>query len=193
MNNKLGLGFVATLLLIWVGVELAGGVSAAEPKPPAPKKAQPAAPATPAQAAKPLGAIASAAASQGVKSCLGRIDQVTGFLTGGATVGAFLFNAPDNADKKIYSTSMEIKIADTLAYASTTFAPVGTAGCGAVYDAVTYWPVDCAQTAKTTFANLNPAGFVKNYIQILEGGPALRVFLMPAGQGCVAIKKEVVF
>jgi hypothetical protein len=193
MNRKIGLVSAATLLSIWLGVELTGGASAAEPKAAVPKTPAAPAPAKAAAPAKPLNAIATAAASQGVKSCLGRIDQVTDFLSKGATVGAFLFNAPESADKKIYSTSMEIKISDTLAYATTTFAPVGTAGCGAAYDAVTYWPVDCAQTAKTTFSNMKPVGLVKNSIQILEGGPAVRVFLMPAGQGCVAIKKEVVF
>jgi hypothetical protein len=193
MNNKIGLGFVAAMVSIWLAVLLTEWASAAEPKPPASKKAQPTAPATSATTAKPLNAIASAAATQGVKSCLGRIDQVTSFIGTNATVGAFLFNAPENADKHVYSASMEVQVADTLGYASATFAPVGGGGCGAVYDAVTYWPNDCGRTAQTTFAHLKPAGIVKSQIQILEGGPALRVFLMPAGTGCVAIKKEVVF
>jgi hypothetical protein len=193
MNSKIVRGFLAALLSVWLGAELTGGASAAEPKAPTPKK--PAAPAVakPAAPAKPLNAIATAAANQGVTTCLGRIDQVTSFIGTNATIGAFLFNAPDNADKRVYSTSMEVHVADTLGYVSATFAPVGSGGCGAAYDAVTYWPNDCGHTAQTTFAHMKPAGLVKKDIQILEGGPALRVFLMPAGQGCVAIKKEVVF
>jgi|OpeIllAssembly_1097287.scaffolds.fasta_scaffold158086_2 hypothetical protein len=193
MNSKFVLGFVVASLSVWLGAELTGGASAAEPKTPAPRKPAAPAPAKPQVPAQPLNAIATAAANQGVKSCLGRIDQVTRFISTNATIGAFLFNAPDNADKHVYSTSMEVHVADTLGYATATFAPVGGSGCGAVYDAVTFWPSDCGHTAQTTFAHMKPAGLVKEDIQILEGGPSIRVFLMPAGQGCVAIKKEVVF
>lgn len=78
------------------------------------------------------------------------------------------------------------------AYVSAHFAPNQANGCGAAYDAVAYWPQKCEAVAGKRFATLKKVGQLKKDIAILDGGPALKVFLMPAGTGCVSIKKEVV-
>jgi hypothetical protein len=137
--------------------------------------------------------VVKTAAQMGVNTCLKRIDQITSFLAKNADAGTFLFPATSNPDKSLFSTSMEVLASNTLAYASASFAPVGTDGCGALYEAVTYWPTNCQQTAAQGFAQLKAVGAIKRNIFILDGGPNMRVFLMPAGTGCVAIKKEVVF
>ena len=49
-----------------------------------------------------------------------------------------------------------------------------------------------ARVATQQFAGLKRAGQMKTNITLLDGGPATKVFLMPAGSGCVSIKKEVV-
>ena len=136
--------------------------------------------------------VVGSAAASGVKTCLERIDQVSTFVASGANTGAFLFSAPTNADKQIFAASMEMMAENLTAYISASFAP-SASGCSATYDAVTYWPLDCQKTAETEFAKLRFIGMLKGKIQILDGGPSIRVFLMPADKGCVAIKKEVVF
>ncbi len=65
-------------------------------------------------------------------------------------------------------------------------------GCGAAYDAVVYWPLKCDAVAAKQFASLKKVGQLKKDISVLDGGVATKVFLMPAGSGCVSIKKEVV-
>ena len=50
----------------------------------------------------------------------------------------------------------------------------------------------CALTAARQFAGLKTIGKLKKDISVLDGGVATKVFLMPAGSGCVSIKKEVV-
>lgn len=136
---------------------------------------------------------ARAAAQRGVKSCLSRIDQISGFLGQAAETGVFLFNPAKDADKRLFSTSMEVLSQNSLAYVSASYAPGGTDGCGASYEAVTWWPSNCNDVAAKAFPALRFAAPLLRNVQVLEGDATLRVFLMPAGTGCVSIKKEVIF
>jgi hypothetical protein len=91
------------------------------------------------------------------------------------------------------SVSMELLSPDkTSAYASASFAPNQANGCGAVYEAVIYWPQSCDAVAARQFPQAKKLKALQKSIQSLESGPA-KVFLMPAGSGCVSIKKEIVF
>ena len=128
----------------------------------------------------------------GVKRCLQRISQVTDFLTTGSKSSMFLFSPPDQPDNRMLSTSMEIAQASGLSYASASFHP-RDGGCGSVYEAVTYWQDSCDAVAKRVYPSLRQTGLVQTYIRVMDGGPAMRLFLMPAGTGCVAIKKEVLY
>lgn len=87
---------------------------------------------------------------------------------------------------------MEVATEQGSAYVSATFAPNQANGCGAAYDAVVYWPLACDALASKQFSSLKKIGMLKKAITVLDGGVATKVFLMPAGTGCVAIKKEIV-
>lgn len=141
----------------------------------------------------PLNPLAQAMYKSGVVSCLDRINQVSNFVFGGYNSGAAMFVAPQAANAHISSASMEILPPRELVYASADFAPYGTGECGAVYETVTYWPAACDDVAKQQFAQAQNIGPLKSIIATLSGGPNLRIFLMPAGKGCVAIKKEVIY
>ncbi len=140
-----------------------------------------------------LNPVAQSAAKQGVKSCLKRIDQITNFLGKGANAGISLFPAPSIVDRRLFSLAMEVDLPGTLSYAGASFAPVGTDNCDAEYQAVTYVPMNCQNLAARNFSQLKSLGVMKQSIQMLDGGPNMRVFLMPAGQGCVVIKKEMAY
>jgi hypothetical protein len=159
---------------------------------PAPSKATPPAPATPAPTTQSTNPVVQAAAKVGISKCLKRVDQVSSFLTRGTQAGVFIFPTTKDADRHVFSTDFEILAPGTLAYASSSFASAGGNECDAVYEAVTYWPVSCQEAARQGYPQLKSAGVIKQNIQILDGGPAMRVFLMPAGAGCVSIKKELV-
>lgn len=139
-------------------------------------------------------AITQAIVKSGAGDCRARANQVVNYLTTGSQSGAFLFLPPQaDGTKRLTSASLEVRSPQQVAYASASFAPVGSGRCDAVYDAVAYWNANCQEVAAKNFGQFKPVGAIKQNIFILEGGPQARVFLMPAGVGCVSIKKEVAY
>ena len=89
--------------------------------------------------------------------------------------------------------SSEIVEQNDSVYVSSTYAPSGKDDCAASYDLVKYWPNNCQDVAnKVYFQFGNPTKLVSQII-VLGREPNVKVFLMPAGEGCVSIKKEIVF
>lgn len=139
-----------------------------------------------------VNAVAQAAVQQGARTCASRINQVSNFLGFGPQAGAMLMMPPSQPDQRLIPLAMEVPAEGGSAYVSATFAPNQANGCGAAYDAVVYWPQKCEAVAAKQFVGMKRAGQMKTNITMLDGGPATKVFLMPAGSGCVSIKKEVV-
>jgi hypothetical protein len=166
-------------------------------------KAAPAAPKTapaPAPAAAPavqapapgVNSITQAAVKAGVLASAGRINQVMTYLTGNSQSGAYLFMPKTLPDQSIFSVSMEIQNPNaTPIYASASFAPLTSGQSGAVYDAIQYVQQSCDYVEKNIFKGLKRTGILRKDIVALDGG-SVKIFLMPAGTGCIVIKKEVV-
>lgn len=136
--------------------------------------------------------ITQAAVKVGVLACASRINQVSNFVGYSPQAGAMLMMSPDQADQHLVPLVMEVPIEGGSAYVSAAFAPNPVNGCGAVYDAVVYWAQKCNAVAAVQFATLKKIGQLKKDITVLDGGVATKVFLMPAGSGCVSIKREAV-
>lgn len=138
--------------------------------------------------------ITQAVVNAGVLTCASRVNQVANFLTTGTQgAGAFLFIPPVNPDQKIVSISMEIPISPgSSAYASASFAPGQANNCGALYETVVYWPTGCDDVAGKNFAAFTRVSTLSKTVVILDGGQTTKVFLQPAGAGCVSIKKEII-
>jgi hypothetical protein len=177
---------------------------AAKPAEPAKEAAkEPAKPAEPAkagakEAAKPapvgIHPVAQAAANAGAVECMGQINRLSNGLTANAQSGAYLFTHPSEGARRLASVSFEVRGKEMLAYSSASFAPVVGGGCQALYEAVAYWEKPCAEVAKTTFSTLKSTQAIMKDIEVLaDTKTLLRVFLMPAGKGCVSIKKDVLF
>jgi hypothetical protein len=149
-------------------------------------------PASPSPQPAPTNAITQAAAQKGVLSCAARLNQVSTFLGFGPQAGALVMVPPAQPDQRIVPLIMELPTPSGSAYASASFAPNQANGCGATYDAVVYWPDKCEAVAAKSFPNMKNIGKLKKNIGVLDGGQATKVFLMPAGVGCISIKKEVV-
>ncbi len=142
----------------------------------------------------PVNGITQAAVKAGVLVCTSRVNQVATFLTADVQgVSAMLFMPLNNPDQHLISVSLEIPQKEAFsAYASASFAPNQANGCGGMYETVVYWPQKCDEVAHKTFGALKKIeGFSKN-LTVLDGGIWTKIFLMPAGSGCVSIKKEVV-
>lgn len=128
----------------------------------------------------------------GAITCAPRVNQITNFLIASGEHGAFLFVPPKEVDKAMVSVSMEIQAPNTpLAYASASFSPGTRIGCGGMYETVVYWSGACSAVASQVFKEAKVAGPLMKSITILEIANSARIFLMPAGTGCVSIKKEV--
>lgn len=149
-------------------------------------------PAAPAPAANPsVNSVTQAAVQGGVLTCAGRINQVASFLTAGSQSSAYLFTSAREPDQRIFSTSLEISGPGApVAYASASFAPNQANGCGALYETVTYWPLRCEEVGARQFTGLQASARLGSTLTVLQSG-TVRVFLMPADKGCVAIKKEI--
>jgi hypothetical protein len=137
--------------------------------------------------------VAQAAANAGAIDCMGQINRVSNFLTANARSGAYLFLNPTEGAQRLTSASFEISGQNVLAYASASFSPGATGACQALYESVVYWDKPCAEVAKASFGTLRPAKAIMKDIEILADANTLRVFLMPAGKGCVSIKKDMIF
>jgi len=138
--------------------------------------------------------ITEVAVKAGILSCASRINQVSNFLTADKQgTGIYLFIPPSIPDQSIFSISMEVLGSNaSTAYASESFAPNQAGGCGALYEEVIYLPMSCNDAAKKYFSGMKRERELLKNITVLVGSPTVRVFLMPAGSGCVVIKKEVI-
>jgi hypothetical protein len=185
MQKKVIMVFV--LAAIFSLVSITSPVMAAEKSKAAPAKAA-------TGKAAQVNAITQSAMKAGVKTCAPRVDQVTNFIAAGVqNAGAIMFLPSKNVDKQMVSLSLEIPLKNNpAAYASTSFAPDQANGCAGMYETVVYWPQKCSEVAEKQFGSFRKAGSLAKDILVREGAGQARVFLMPAGSGCVAIKKQIV-
>jgi hypothetical protein len=143
--------------------------------------------------ARPITAVTSAMTNAGVVFCQQRIQQVSDFLAGNASSSAALMIPPNHINDRLVSASMEVSTGSTVFYASMDFSPLVAYGCDASFETVSYWQNSCDLVAKTQFVGAKNNGILGKFITVLTAGSHLQVFLMPAGNGCVAIKKQITF
>jgi len=138
------------------------------------------------------GPLTQALGQQGIRKCLGRSEQLSRFWGFSGSDGAMFLPAPGGPDERTVAVSLELHKSDLLTYVGLSMTPQAHApGCGASYEAVTYWPAACAVVARQVFGNFPVVGAIQRDISVIDAGQASKVFLMPAGVGCVSIKREV--
>jgi hypothetical protein len=158
----------------------------------------------PVKSAQPNAAteLSKAIAKSGIRTCKSLSDRSLNFIVGNASSSSgLLFVAPQETNSRVFSTSLAVENEDLTTYASATFATYGIIGCGMAVDLVTYWPDDCGSVAAVIENQLRAVrenregsnGLLGSRIVVLDGGPNMRIFLLPAGFGCVQIKKEIIF
>lgn len=168
--------------------------------------AQPAAPPTGGATVKSSGpnaglGLTRAIESAGIINCKPLSDRALDLIVGETPSSGLLFVAPQDADTRIFSTSIAVEDPARTTYASASFASYGYLGCGMAVDFVTYWPDSCANVATVLDKQLQAVRGNRPSTQarlgtrtiMLDGGPNMRMFLMPAGAGCVQIKKEMLY
>ena len=143
---------------------------------------------TPAAAPNPLTAALQQA---GVGRCTQQIQKVTDFLTSKSRMGSMVFPMAAKPDDSLISISSEIATGTVLTYAGASFAPRAD-GCSAVYEQVSHWQNTCDEVLAAQYAGFKAMGVLQQRIKVYYNNPSTRVMLVPAGTGCVVIKKEIV-
>ena len=134
--------------------------------------------------------VAKVAQAQGMQICLPAIADVTTLISRGVPTGAHVFMNEEQKGEQLFSISLETDYPAATVYSSASFAPLG-AGCSGTYDVVSYIEGNCGALAGKQFPKLKPAGQIKDNITVYKLGPTARVFLMPAGSGCLMIRKAM--
>jgi hypothetical protein len=139
-------------------------------------------------------AMTRAVVQRGILSCAARVEQVSRFLGFGPQASAHFMPPPAPADQRFFSVQMELPAgAGGNSFVDMTFAPGQANGCGATYQAVSFWPQNCETVASQQFATLKPSNPLQRDVTVLNVGSMTKVFLMRAGTtGCISIKKEIV-
>ena len=141
----------------------------------------------------------NAAVSQlGITRCAPVIQQAGSFLLENAKA-QFVFQ-PLGPDANRWPTAVTIEgsypIAGKPAAASQTrlttllVAPAGS--CSGLYTQVIFWPEACAALKTRVFGAYTNDHPLLAKVRQSEANPGLQVYLMPAGTGCVSVKKELI-
>lgn len=127
----------------------------------------------------------------GLRTCATRFQDAAGFLFANGDVDFVLQPLGPNPNlwptaltsAGAYEQSKQTRLTTLL------IAPAGT--CAGMYQQVIYWAEACPALKKRVFGSFTNDRVLRGKIMQSEAGPGLQVYLMPAGPGCVSIKKEL--
>ena len=63
--------------------------------------------------------------------------------------------------------------------------------CSGMYEQVIYWSQPCDLVKSTIFAKFTGEHVLTRDVKVSDSGPAIELYLTPAGSGCVSVKKEL--
>ncbi len=63
--------------------------------------------------------------------------------------------------------------------------------CSGMYEQVIYWSQPCDIVKSTIFAKFTGEHVLARDVKVSDSGPAIELYLTPAGTGCVSVKKEL--
>jgi hypothetical protein len=66
-----------------------------------------------------------------------------------------------------------------------------TPSCAGMYEQVVYWSQPCDVVKSTVFAKYTGEHILERDVRVSDSGPAIELYLTPAGTGCVSVKKEL--
>jgi len=124
----------------------------------------------------------------GINTCLPAITMLSEGVIGNAAHGAHSSLSPRDSDKQLFSTVIETETSRGAQLSIIDVAPVVAGDCTATYEQVQWFDAPCLVVAQETFPDYAYKGVLKSRVVRLEGGAT--VYLYPAGQGCLALKKQ---
>ena len=142
-------------------------------------------------AQSPADRLNAALQQVGMQGCAGAINRAARFLFEDGDANFTL--QPLGPDTNRWPTVVVIESAHPaqgkVRFTTLTVSPGQS--CSGFYEQVIYWPTPCAELKKTVFAEFANTRVILHDVVVSELGPALQVYLMPAGAGCNSVKKEL--
>ena len=132
-------------------------------------------------------------AKLGAFSCAARVNQVASFLSPAGKDTALLHMPTANTDRSLMSASLFIPMGpQQVAVANIAVAPNQANGCGASYQTFFYHAKACKQAMAEIYPNLKTQPVGDSGVDLGGINRNAQVFSVPAGEGCILIKQEVV-
>ncbi|HEY0663811.1 MAG TPA: hypothetical protein VGD18_04310 [Thiobacillaceae bacterium] len=134
---------------------------------------------------------AAQAARAGVRSCLRAIESMESWLTRGQTGNALAFWDGAASDRNLFSALIALENPSGNSLADLNVVPSSDGQCVVEYTQTGYVARSCAEY----LASLGPAArFVRdlNGKTALVQGQGVQIYLSPAGQGCLWMRKQIV-
>ncbi len=137
--------------------------------------------------------VATTAKEGGVKACLKAVAELEDFFGKDVRYGHWSQWAKEGADSQPFTTTLELTFSDGTHLVDLTVTPATDGTCAYEYTRTFYVAKTCIAATKDSFmkdyeykaeVNQKVSAFAKGNVKI---------FLMPAGDGCVVQKKEVGF
>ena len=122
-------------------------------------------------------------------ACAQRVQQAMNFLFDGQP--ARFVAQPLGPDADRWPTVFVVESADPAGgharLSTLSIAP----DCAGLYEQVIYWSEPCATVKASVFGKFTGEHVLLREVKVSDDGPALQVYLTPAGAGCVSVKKEL--
>lgn len=135
--------------------------------------------------------IIKQAEKAGIKKCMPSIITMSNFIIDDSNSGVSSYWNSTNPDKHIFTTAIESNISDFTMFTDMSISPVVSGDCNVVYNKIFYLPKSCVAVSKDTYDKAKYKGELNKNITYLDHN-GVDVFLMPAGAGCVVIRKELI-
>ncbi len=133
--------------------------------------------------------VIAQAKKAGVKRCLPAVGAISNYLVGTDPHGVDSFRTA-KPDQQPFSATIERNAADGVALSSVTVTPLKDGDCALNYDQINWYNAACLVVAQELYPKHRYRGVLSKKVILLEG--AATVYLLPAGEGCLALKKEVI-
>lgn len=133
--------------------------------------------------------VVEQAQKAGVKRCLPAVAAISNYLIGADPHGVDSFRTR-KPDEQPFSATIERDTADGVALSSVTVTPLQDGDCALSYDQINWYNSSCLVVAKELYPQHQYRGVLSKKVILLEG--AASVYLLPAGDGCLVLKKEVI-
>ncbi len=121
--------------------------------------------------------------------CAQRVQQAMNFLFDGQP--ARFVAQPLGPDSDRWPTVFMVESADPAGGHTRLSTLMISPGCAGMYEQIIYWSEPCSSVKASVFAKYTGEHAMLREVKVSDSGPALQVYLTPAGSGCLSVKKEL--